>query len=78
MLTGVSVGNMRVFEGDPWHFDLRPLTIFCGTNSSGKSTLLKALLVACEASRASFGSRVKTSTSAIMDRWFPETKQLRS
>jgi hypothetical protein len=40
LLTAISVRNVRLFRGD-WRFELRPLTLFCGSNSVGKSTLLK-------------------------------------
>lgn len=43
MITQLSVKNVRVFNSDLFEFELRPLTVFCGTNSSGKSTLLKML-----------------------------------
>ncbi len=45
MIDYIEVGNVRIFEGETWKFPLAPLTIFCGTNSSGKSTLLKTLLL---------------------------------
>ncbi|NBO66035.1 MAG: hypothetical protein EBU88_14540 [Acidobacteria bacterium] len=41
MLTEIRVRNVRVFAGQTWSFPLLPLTVFCGTNSAGKSTLLK-------------------------------------
>jgi predicted ATPase len=43
MLTELRVKNVRVFSDRTWSFPLRPLTVFCGTNSAGKSTLLKIL-----------------------------------
>ncbi|HWT06891.1 MAG TPA: ATP-binding protein, partial [Xanthomonadales bacterium] len=45
MLTQVRLTNVRLFDKDEWPFDLRPLTIICGTNSSGKSTIIKSLLL---------------------------------
>lgn len=45
MFRSIDLANIRLFEGAGWHFDLRPLTVFCGTNSSGKSTVLKSLLL---------------------------------
>jgi predicted ATPase len=41
----IDLANVRLFEGSGWHFDLQPLTVFCGSNSSGKSTILKSLLL---------------------------------
>ena len=45
MIKEIRVGNIRLFEGTGWSFPLSPLTVFCGTNNSGKSTLLKVLLL---------------------------------
>src|SRR5262245_6293902 len=43
MFTRILVKDLRVFAGKRHTFDLSPLTVFCGTNSSGKSTLLRVL-----------------------------------
>lgn len=45
MIRAIEIENVRIFEGKGWNFQLSPLTVFCGTNSSGKSTLLKVLLL---------------------------------
>lgn len=45
MITEIEVENVRLFEGSGWKFSLAPLTLFCGFNSSGKSTLLYSLLL---------------------------------
>lgn len=45
MISAIELQNVRIFEGDDWKFNIRPLTLFCGTNSSGKSTILKSLLL---------------------------------
>lgn len=45
MITGIELTNVRSFRGAGWDFSLAPLTVFCGTNSAGKSTVLKALLL---------------------------------
>ena len=45
MITSIDVENVRLFAGKGWHFPLCPITVLCGTNSSGKSTLLKILLL---------------------------------
>ncbi len=41
MITQVSLRNVRLFADDLRTFRLTPLTVFCGSNSSGKSTILK-------------------------------------
>lgn len=43
-LTGFGLENFRVFGKETW-FDFAPITIFTGTNSSGKSSVNKALLL---------------------------------
>lgn len=45
MIKGIEIENIRIFEGMGWAFPLSPLTVFCGTNNSGKSTLLRVLLL---------------------------------
>jgi predicted ATPase len=45
MITQITVQNVRIFDKQKWEFNLPPLTVFCGTNSSGKSTILKSLLL---------------------------------
>jgi len=45
MIRRLAVSNVRLFDGQLWEFLLRPLTVFCGTNSSGKSTILRTLLL---------------------------------
>jgi hypothetical protein len=45
MITEIELENIRLFEGSSWHFSLPPLSVFCGTNNSGKSTILKTLLL---------------------------------
>jgi predicted ATPase len=45
MINAIDIENVRVFEGSDWKFNLPQLSVFCGTNSSGKSTLLKLLLM---------------------------------
>jgi AAA15 family ATPase/GTPase len=43
-LTNFSLENFRLFK-DKTSFDLAPITILTGTNSSGKSSLIKAMLL---------------------------------
>jgi ABC-type polar amino acid transport system ATPase subunit len=45
VITAIELENARLFEGGGWRFDLSPLTVLCGTNSAGKSTVLKTLLL---------------------------------
>ncbi|WP_457093680.1 AAA family ATPase [Microvirga sp. P5_D2] len=45
MIRDVTISNVRTFAGRNWTFPLKSLTAFCGTNSAGKSTVLKALLL---------------------------------
>ncbi len=46
MIRDVSISNARIFLGPKtWSFPLSEITIFCGSNSAGKSTLLKTLLL---------------------------------
>lgn len=45
MITEIELENVRIFGGSGWHFSLPPLSVFCGTNNSGKSTVLKTLLL---------------------------------
>jgi len=49
MIDELLLSNIRLFEGpEEWHVPLSPLTVFCGTNSAGKSTILKTLLLLCQ------------------------------
>lgn len=45
MIRSISIDNVRLFSGTGWTFPIHPLQVFCGTNSAGKSTLLKTLLL---------------------------------
>ncbi|MCY1000637.1 AAA family ATPase [Myxococcus sp. MISCRS1] len=45
MLTRLSLENIRTFRDKEWEFPLKPITILCGTNSAGKSTIIKSLLL---------------------------------
>jgi predicted ATPase len=58
MIRGIELGNVRIFEGENWRFDLQPLTVFCGANSAGKSTLLKTLLVLSQSQNQKFAGRL--------------------
>lgn len=41
----IEIENVRIFAGKAYSFSLPELTVFCGTNSSGKSTILKSILL---------------------------------
>ena len=43
MLESLVLKNFKIFENQS--FDLKPLTLLSGLNSSGKSTLLQSLLL---------------------------------
>lgn len=45
MITEIELENVRIFEGVRWKFRTPQLSCYCGTNSSGKSTILKTLLL---------------------------------
>lgn len=45
MIDQIKLQNVRIFDDKLWVFDLPKVSIFCGTNSSGKSTILKSLLL---------------------------------
>lgn len=45
MIESLAIDNIRLFCGHEWRFPFAPLTVICGTNSSGKSTLLKTLVL---------------------------------
>jgi len=44
MIKGIGLSNFRIFGKEEW-LDLAPITVLTGPNSSGKSTILKALLL---------------------------------
>ncbi len=48
----IGLENFRIFK-EKTFFDIKPLTILTGTNNSGKSTLIKSLLLLKEAFRNS-------------------------
>ena len=48
MNTTFTVKNFRIFDEDGETFDLKPLTILTGCNSSGKSSVVKGLSLLCE------------------------------
>src|SRR5579862_9044054 len=49
MIEELLISNVRLFEGpEEWRIPLSGLTVFCGTNSAGKSTILKTLLLICQ------------------------------
>ena len=51
MIKEINVENVRVFDGKLWQFKMAPLTVLCGSNSTGKSSLLRALLLLAQSAR---------------------------
>jgi predicted ATPase len=45
MIRELRLENVRLFDSPGTTFTLAPFTVFCGPNSTGKSTLLKSLLL---------------------------------
>ena len=43
-MENIKISNFRKIK-DTWDLNLAPITFFTGTNNSGKSTVLKALLI---------------------------------
>lgn len=48
MNTKYTIKNFRVFDEDGVSIELKPLTILTGCNSSGKSSIVKSLLLLCD------------------------------
>lgn len=57
MIRSLELENVRNFEGSGWTFPLLPLSVFCGANSAGKSTIFKALLLFLQSQSSSSGPR---------------------
>ena len=45
MISSLELANVRIFQGTGWTFSFPLLSVICGTNSCGKSTILKTLLL---------------------------------
>ena len=45
MKTNINIKNFRVFDDKGASFDINPLTILTGSNSSGKSSAVKAIFL---------------------------------
>ena len=41
-MNGIGFKNMKVFKDRQW-FDFKPITLFTGTNNSGKSSVINAM-----------------------------------
>lgn len=55
MFNAFRIKNVRMFNDKDWNFKLSPLTVLCGNNGSGKSTIIKTLLL-LKQSQSSFKS----------------------
>jgi predicted ATPase len=44
-IRSIELKGVRVFSHKWWSFELAPITVICGPNSSGKSTVLKSLIL---------------------------------
>ena len=48
MNTNLGIKNFRIFDEKGAEIHLRPLTVLTGCNSSGKSSIVKALILLAE------------------------------
>lgn len=48
MTTNYTIKNFRVFDNEGVSLDIKPITILTGCNSSGKSSIVKSLLLLCD------------------------------
>lgn len=64
MIRRIGLSNVRIFNGPEWSFELSPLTVFCGVNSAGKSTLLKIPLLIQQSQSESRG-RLRLAGSRV-------------
>jgi predicted ATPase len=62
MLNYLKINNIRLFDNGKAEFPLSRITVFCGTNSCGKSTILKTLLLLRQSQGLyeSYGTRTGT------------------
>ena len=45
MQTNLTIKNFRIFDEEGVLFEVNPITILTGSNSSGKSSAVKAILI---------------------------------
>lgn len=62
MIKNLTLQNVRIFDGGSWSIRTPKLTVFCGTNSAGKSTVLKTLLLLRQSQGIQEGSITKNGT----------------
>ena len=67
MLTNLSLSNFKCFE----HLDLpiKPLTLLCGLNGTGKSSVIQALLVLSQSAHSLFPSERKDKSLLLNGRF---------
>lgn len=80
-LKNFGVGNFRAFK-DLYNFDFAPITVLTGTNSSGKSSLTKAMLLlkkpfaGVQSQQRFVGNKANVSINSIMQLKFVSELQL--
>jgi len=72
MLTAVYIGNFKAFS-ESQRIPIRPLTLIYGANSSGKSSILHALILACHAMET--GDLTALQRKTHMNELFEEMEQ---
>lgn len=73
MITEIEIGNVRLFEGGGWKFPLAPLTLFCGANSAGKSSIIKTLLLMQQSQNQRMGVARPLFRGDAVDLWNYQT-----
>lgn len=77
-LSRLGIGNFRVFN-ETYHFHFNPITILTGTNSSGKSSLIKTLLLLLKSDKILDGLEFNSSLNlgnfdTVKNKWSGSNK----